>query len=104
MPCYLKNRIEVELHAADLDMLKAAAMEMGLEVDRQGERTRITRNGREVFTVTGTKAKVQRSQLSMVNALKRSYSEKALGKGAQKFGWSRTTDKGKTALRKGGGW
>jgi len=104
MPCYQKNTIEIELHAADLNLLKEAANELGLDVERVGDLTRITKNGREVFTVSGTKANIKRSLLGTVNSLKRSYSEKALVKGAKKFGWSQTTDRGRKALRKGGGW
>ena len=105
MPCYQINRVQVELKAADFELLREAARSAGLEVERApGDRLVFRRKGLVVFSVAKGTANVRQTQMEMVNRVKRAYAEKSLEKAGRKFGWAKTSVRGKKALRKGGGW
>ncbi len=88
MPCFLEQRVTVELNMADFTMLIAAGSSLGWEHSHIGERVVFTTPENQQITITKGQATVDQRHEGLIHELKQAYAQIILQTAAEQFGWT----------------
>ena len=88
MPCYLEQRVSVQLNMADFPLLIAAGTSLGWEHAINGEVLVFTTQQNQRITIARGQATLEQRHETLISELKQAYAQTIIQTAAEQFGWT----------------
>ena len=88
MPCYLEQRVSVQLNVADFPLLIAAGTSLGWEHTLNGEVLVFTTQQNQRISITKGQATLEQRHEALITELKQAYAKTIIQTAAEQFGWT----------------
>ena len=88
MPCYLEQRVSVQLNMADFPLLIAAGTSLGWEHAINGGVLVFTTQQNQRITIAKGQATLEQRHETLITELKQAYAQTIIQTAAEQFGWT----------------